>query len=423
MKEDHIHFIWKFQLFDNSQLFSTYGEKIEIQNPGALNFDQGPDFLNAKVKIGNNLLHGNIEIHSKNEEWYNHKHDRDSRYDNVILHVVLEDTSEIFTLTSQKTLIPILVLNKYIRPNLISNLEYLMKQKATIACKDIFQLPEKIEIENYKQKLFVERILRKSQWIKDLIYRNANDYETSFYQAMLYGFGLKANAESFLQIAESLPQKYLAKNINDKFKLEALLLGQANLIDVCDEYSKSLYEEYQYLKKLYKLSAINSSPIFAKMLPASFPTLRLAQFVGFIHTKKGLYSTLTEFNTLEEIKSYFDIETSDYWKTRYKFGKESAHKGTHLSNSFIDKIIINVILPFLFLIELENEAVPTKSVELYQELVAENNKITREFTSILPIANKSAFDSQAIIEWYQSYCSKKNCLHCPIGFKTLKREY
>lgn len=420
MKEEHLHFIWKYQLFETSNLVSTYGEKIELQNLGSHNFDQGPDFNQACVKIGKEIMHGNLELHLRNEDWYSHRHDRDPKYNNVILHIVLEETPEIFTLTSQKTLIPILVLSRYIKPEIITHIDYLMSQKTSIACQDIYQLPDEFQITNFKEILLIERISRKSQWIKELIDKNNNDCESSFYQAILYGFGLKTNADSFLQIAQSLPQKYLAKNIDNRFKLEALLLGQANIIEVCDDYSKSMYEEYQYLRKLYQLHPINTSPLFAKMLPASFPTIRLAQFAGFIYNRKGLYSTLTNFNSIGEIRNYFRTETSEYWNKRYRFGKESSHKGTRLSDIFIDKIIINVILPFLVLIEIEKDQDPRKYLEFYQELKAENNKITREFISSIPIKNETAFDSQSILEWYQYYCVKKNCLHCPIGFQTLK---
>jgi hypothetical protein len=420
MKEEHLHFIWKFQLFDKTNLKSTYGEKIEILHLGYHNFDQGPDFLNASIKIGEQKLYGNIEIHIRNEHWYQHRHEKDSNYDNVILHVVLEPTDEIYTLTSQKTLIPILVLSSRISADIIANIAYLMAQKSAISCKGIVRLPEKIKIEQFKEKLFVERLLRKSLWIRNLIQKNNNDYETSFYQAMLYGFGLKTNADSFLAVAINTPQKILAKNSNNLFKLEALLLGQAGLIEVCDEYSERIHNEYAYLSQLYSLQSISSPPLFAKMLPASFPTLRLAQFAAFVHNKKGLYSILTNFVNYNDIKKQFEIEISAYWQDHYRFGKAALKKGNRLSPSFIDKILINVILPFVFLLEIEHEQEPTKSIALYQSLEPENNKIIRNFIDVIPLEYKSSYDSQAIIEWFQSYCTKKNCLNCPIGFQILR---
>jgi hypothetical protein len=419
-KEEHLHFIWKYQIFESSNLQTSFGDKITIFNPGLHNHNQGPDFLQGSIQLENETLFGNIELHLQNEDWYLHRHHLDSHYDNVILHVVLYATDEIYTLTSKKTQIPILCLQNYIQSSTISNIRYLIEQKSDIPCSEIYKKPSDFEISSIKQRLFVERISRKSIWIQELIKSNDGDYETSFYQAILFGFGLKTNSEIFLEIARKTPQKILARQINDKFKLEAILLGQANLIEPNDEYSQALLDEYQYQKKLYGLESVTLKPLFARMLPASFPTLRLAQFAAFNHGRNNLYSKLINFEAIDQIRDLFEIEVSDYWQNHYRFGTPCSKKGTKLSESFIDKIIINVILPFLFLIEVERDEMPSRSIEIYDQLKPEINKITNKMTETLNLDNKNAYDSQALIELYKEYCSKSRCLDCEIGFKLLK---
>lgn len=423
LSERDIHFIWKYQLFQTENLQTNYGESIQILHTGTLNHNQGPDFLQAKIQIGKETFYGQVEIHLRNEDWYLHRHHLDSNYDNVILHVILEATKEIYTLTSKQTQIPILVLGDKIAPHTLHSLQYLMSQKHAIPCREIVSMPSREAVIDFKTQLFFERMRRKSAWIEDIIQSNNDDYETSFYQAMLYGFGLKVNSEAFLSLAQSLPQRYLAKHNDSLLRLEALLLGQAQLIDAVDDYSKKILEEYHYLKQLYQLTPSSVRPVFSKLLPASFPTLRLAQFAAFVHHRSGLYSRLTSFEHIDEIYPYFDIEVSDYWKTHYRFGNKTTSKNQHLSKQFVHKILINVILPFRLLASRENWELQSKIVSLYHALNPETNASITEISSSLPMDNRNAFDSQVLLEWYQQYCTPKRCLECIVGQKILGRSY
>jgi len=420
-KEDFLHFIWKFQLFNVESLATTRGEKISILQTGIHNQNQGADFLQAAIRLGNNTFYGNIEIHIQNADWYQHRHHLDTNYDNTILHVVYQMTDEIYTLNSKNHQIPILCLAPYISPKTIENIDFLMSEKAKIPCHKIYQLPSKIHLQQFKTRLFSERIIRKSAWIKDIILQNGNDYESSFYQALLYGFGIKVNADIFFKLAHSLPQKILARYIDDKFKLEALFYGQANMLSNIDDYSTALTTEYRYLSQLHRIKPIETSPLRSKMLPSSFPTIRLAQFVALIYQQHGLFSKLTEFRTIDEIRGYFNIEVSDYWQKHYDFGKPNTKsKNATISASFFEKLLINVILPFKFLLEIELEKPTTPTIELYHRLKAEINHKTQIMTDYLGLENKNAFDSQSLNEWFTYFCSEKKCFDCAIGYHTLK---
>lgn len=420
-KEEFLHFIWKYQLFNKQDLQTTRGEAINVLKTGLHNQIQGPDFTHASVQIGSEILHGHIEIHIDNKDWYHHKHQEDSYYNNVIMHVVLNHTAELHTLTSANQAIPILCLESHISIMTVEHLESIIQTKKTIACQEIFSLPSSIILEQFKSRLLVERILRKSNFLQEIIKANLYHYENSFYQAMLYGFGIKENSDFFLAIAQSIPQHLLAKYIDQPIKLEALFFGQANLIQEVDEYSRQLLLEYNYLKKLHNLSPVLFKVKRSGMLPASFATIRLAQFVGFIQNKSHLYSKLTQFNSLIDIYSYFESSTSEYWTEHYDFGKvEQKPQSRKISKPFIEKLIINIILPFRFLREMQEERSTEMTLNLYTELKSESNAKTKAMQECFSFKNKSAFDSQALIEWYSSYCSHKKCLDCPIGYETLR---
>ena len=420
-KEDYLHFIWKYQLFDSKSLTTTHRDSITVLKTGLPNTGQGPDFNHASVKIGSEIFHGHVEIHIDNTEWYNHKHHQDTYYDNVILHVVLNQTAELHTLTSKNQAIPILCLDSHISYKTIQHLESLMHAKKNIACKDIFRLPPNIIIEQFKSRLLIERILRKSHFLQEIIKANLYHYENSFYQAMLYGFGIKENSDFFLAIAQSIPQNLLARYMDQPHKLEAIFFGQANLIQEVDDYSSHLLTEYAYLKSVHKLTPVLHKVKRSGMLPASFATLRLAQFVGFIQNKSHLFSKLTQFENLNDIYSYFGTSTSEYWTFNYDFGKaEKKPLSRKLTKPFVDKLIINIILPFRFLREMQEEKSTEMTLNLYTELKSETNAKTKAMQECFSFENKSAFDSQAMIEWFSNYCSPKKCLDCPIGYETLK---
>jgi hypothetical protein len=415
MQEAFLHFVWQYKLFDTQNLHSTFGESIEILKTGMLNTNQGPDFFNAQIKIKDQILIGNVEIHVRNEDWYKHKHQEDERYNNTILHVVFFPTDEIYTLTQNKQKTPILVLENYIEKEKIAYYQHLFSSKEAIPCAKIYKLPQKIKLKHFYEKLTIERLERKSEWMYELLKKNQNNFETTFYHVLLYSFGLKINAPYFLQIAESLPQNLLARHIDDLFQLEALLLGQANLLNSENEYAQKLKTEYQYLSTKYQLKTIPSPPLFSKLYPASFPTLRLAQFAAFIHNKSGLYAKITAPISQKELLDLFQIAISDFWKTHYHFDAETEKTQWNIAPAFVQKIIINVLIPFMYLkAKMENKNALT-AIDGLEKLKPENNKITRTMTEVLGLQNQNAFHSQALIEWNQSYCQQKNCLSCCIG--------
>src|SRR5437867_8826346 len=102
LTERLLQFIWQFQYFNKSELTTSSGETLQIIFPGQYNTNQGPDFSEAKIKIGTTTWAGNIELHFKTSDWKKHDHHKDENYKNVILHVVWENEAE------QEDAIPIL---------------------------------------------------------------------------------------------------------------------------------------------------------------------------------------------------------------------------------------------------------------------------------------------------------------------------
>lgn len=349
IKEDLLHYIWRTKRFEISSLQTTTGESIEIQDFGKHNPNAGPDFLNAKVKIGDTLWAGNVEMHINSSDWIKHQHNKDRAYDNVILHVVLEEDLTIYRGTGE--VIPCLELRKKIPLRLANTYQKLKHNEHWIPCQHHFYEVNDMTKNMWLDRMMVERLELKTKMIELELARNNNDWEETFYWFLARNFGVKVNAEPFEWLAKSLPLKILAKHKNNLHQVEALLFGQAGLLNesLKDEYPQSLLKEYEFLKQKHRLQPIAGvSWKFMRLRPANFPTIRIAQFATLIHQSIHLFSKILEADTIEQIEQLFRVKLSDYWSTHYVFDKISTERNKSLGRSTIHLLIINTIAPFLF---------------------------------------------------------------------------
>ena len=422
MKEDFLHYLWKFKKFDTLNLKTFNGEEITIINVGQYLELAGPDFFNAQITIGNQKWAGNVEIHLKSSDWYVHHHERDEAYENVILHVVWEHDTEIFR--KNNTEIPVLQLKKYVDALTIANYQSLVAPKSWIFCeKQLKEIPQFV-IKNWQERLFFERLERKSNPIFELLEQFNQDWEAVLFCLLAKNFGLNTNGEIFLKIAQSIPFSIIRKESFEVENLEALLLGTAGLLDPEkeDNYFKDLKFRYFYLLHKYQLEKIVVEPVqFFKHRPDNFPTIRLSQLASLYHSQQNLFSKISVSTSLESIYDTFNISASIYWQNHYQFDKESPKKKKQLSKSFVDLIIINTIIPLQFAYaKSQGKEVSEDLVQFLDEVAPEKNAVLDKFSSF-GIKPKSAFESQSLLQLKNEYCNKSRCLECAIGMELLKK--
>lgn len=419
MKESILHYIWQQKLFTAHSLHTTEGEAVEVIDVGKLNTDAGPDFFNAKVRIGNTLWAGNVEIHTRASEWYKHNHQHDKAYDSVILHVVKYADASVSRSDGEK--IPQLELVYPVR--IEENYEKLISGQKWISCSDkIADIPA-IFIQSWETALLTERLEQKMNAIQQLLNGNNQHWEEAFYIILARSFGFGANSQAFEMLAKSLPLTALAKHKNHLFQIEALLFGQAGFLDdeLLDEYGLQLKKEYDFLKIKFSLRPINVEQWrLLRLRPDNFPQIRIAQFAALIHGSTKLFSRILERPELEYLNGILKTEPSDYWKTHYLFGHESPQKSKKLGKDSINSILINTIVPFLFCYATQkgNQDLKDKSIQLLEQIPAEKNTIVIGWQNIgLKVEN--AFESQALLQLKKRYCDEKKCLRCRIGHKVL----
>lgn len=422
MKENLLHFVWKLKLFSGAQLKSTKGEIIEIISAGTANLNAGPDFLNAKLVINNQLWAGNVEIHLNSSDWYMHNHEIDENYDSVILHVVWEHTVEVFRKSNQP--IATLELKNYISKELLDNYQQLFsKNKNWINCEKDIESVDSFILTNWIERLYVERLENKSEQIQNTVNKLNNNWEAALFVLLAKNFGLKINSEAFMNFANSFDFSIVRKVSGNLVQLEALFFGQAGMLskDYESEYFENLKKEYNFLKVKFQLVSISSGQVqFFRLRPNNFPTIRLSQLAMVYHSHQNLFSKIVETEDIKEFYGLFDLATSNYWETHFTFENASKKSIKKITKPFIDLLLINTIIPlkFLYLNSLGKNDL-SSVLTIISNIKPEKNEIISKFNE-LNIKSKTAFETQALLQLKNEYCSKQLCLNCAVGKELLK---
>jgi hypothetical protein len=422
--ESFLHYLWQFQYFAKDDLKISGGEKLQIFQPGLRNAHSGPDFENAKIKIGKLEWRGCVEIHIKASGWNDHHHSTDKAYEKVVLHVVWDNDKPIHR-TDGSTM-PTLELKNRVELSLWNRYKKLFTSVDSIPCSRSWpQIADVIKL-SMLDKTVVQRLESKSAAVKTLLTKNNHDWEETCYQLLCKNFGFKVNAEPFLHLAEVLPYRILRKHLGNPLQVESLLFGQAGFLEKIkeDEYTKLLKREYAFLSRKYSLESRQINEVqwrFLRLRPANFPTVRLAQVAALLTSQQNLFSGILENESSRSLTSLLEVEQSSYWQQHYRPGKKSKTNIPPLGKSSIQNIIINTIAPLLTAYGMlhDEQRYVDRAVALLQHVPAENNKITREWSG-LGFHVTSAFDSQGLIELYNNFCMKRRCLECTVGFQIIK---
>ena len=425
MKEKFLHFIWRFQLFHNFPLHTTDGSTVSIEEKGLWNkLDSGPDFSMAKIKIQNQTWVGNVEIHVRSSDWDLHKHSSDKNYENVILHVVFEHDREIDFLQSRH--IKTLELKHFIPEEIISNYARLLEAGQNfIPCEKSIHLIREESVKFWLERLVIERLERKTNEIEREFAVSNKNWEELLFKKMAYAFGLKINAESFADWANSFDFKTLNKILTNPDYVYALFFGQARFLETesQDEYVLTLKKNYSFLESKFGLKPMEKNIFkFFRLRPVSFPTVRMMQLATLYAHYQNVFMFLMSTEDLKKIRQVFhDLVYPEFWKNHFILEKESPVKFEKIiSDEIIDRIIINVILPIKYVYAKQRGVdVSETLLDWLRQLPAEKNTVIREFSK-LGLKAENAFESQAYLELKRHFCNEKKCLNCALGLQILK---
>lgn len=416
MREEFLYYLWENRLIDKA-LQTTEGESVEVVATGYRNTDSGPDFLEAKIQIDDKLWAGHVEIHVKSSDWNRHGHQTDKAYKNVILHVVYENDSKVND-------IPTLELKGHFDETLFTNYQRFIISKGWIPCeKSISQVPVFTHL-SWLDRMAVERLESKSETVTKILNANQFDWEDALYKLLMRYFGLKVNNEAFEYLSNILPFKTLLKHADNLLQLEAMLFGCAGFLEdnLTEEYPLLLKREFAVMKAKFNLLTMPAERWrFMRMRPSNFPTIRLAQMAQLIHKNGCLFSKIREAKNGNEVKALFDVVSSEYWETHWRFGVPTESTPKHLGDATADILMINAVAPLLFCYGKlhKDESVCETAIQFLEETEAEDNAIIRHFAQC-GIKADNAMQTQALLHLYNMYCKQKRCLECRIGNVLMK---
>lgn len=422
INEDLIHYLWKTKRFVYDDLKTTEGLSVDIFDWGSHNHHSGPDFSNGKVKIEDTTWAGNIEMHISSSDWDRHKHTGDPAYDNVILHVVWEHDKEIMDQNGKP--IPTLVISQYVDQDLMNRYAALMQNELRIPCENLISNVDLSRMNLWLHNILIERLEGKTEYLTGILKYTENDWNQVFFIALAKYMGLKINAEPFEQLARSFDINILWKIGNDLTQIEALLFGQAGMLlsSDGDEYYQELKTEYKHLANKYQLQHIETVGWkFARMRPANFPTVRIAQLAALMFHHRSIFSKILEAKNIKEISELLKVSPSEYWNDHYRFNTDSIYRQKPIGDNLIQIVVINVVSPLLFLFgkQLGKEDYQERSIEYLEATKAETNKITKLWKE-LGIKAESAYFSQGLIQLKTQYCDQKKCMSCSVGNQLLR---
>lgn len=415
-------YLWRHRMLGR-KLKLDNGTAVEIISPGLLNRDAGPDFSNARIRIGDTEWAGNVEIHVHASDWYRHGHDTNPVYDSVLLHVVAindrrvtrSDGSEIPQLTAT---FPESFFRMY--STLCDNIE-------GIRCNKCISFIPPLTITDCLESLAIERMQTKASRIIDELNNSGGDWERTCFITLARALGFGLNSEPFEILARSIPLGYILRHADNLQQLEAILFGQAGMLDtsihIFDEYYQLLCREYYFLARKYNLRPMKRELWkYARTRPQNFPHRRIAILAKALHGGFSLMSRVIAANgKTEESRAILQWELEGYWLDHSDFDITQPQSPSALGHASTDLLLINLIAPLLYAYGATHgePELAENGLELWRKLPPEKNMFIRQWRQE-GIGCEDAMRSQALLQLRKEYCDAGRCLDCRIGHWLLR---
>lgn len=428
--EQLLHYVWKHKLWRHGPMTTTDGQQIEIIDPGLHNRDAGPDFFNAKIKIAGTLWVGNVEIHDQSGDWYLHGHDRDPRYNNVILHVCGSIDRSVRNEKGE----PLAQLQLDVPEYVKAHYDELLTTDQYPPCYRIIPSLSQLSVHAWMNALQTERLEQKTEAIMERVKRCDGSWEAGYFVTLARNYGFGINGDAFEAWAYRVPLQAVAHHQDDLLQIEAIFLGQAGLLDpaaiaerhraeaIADSYFQRLRKEYLYLQHKFSFEPIDFQLWkFLRLRPQNFPHIRIAQLANLFYQRRAGLSQLLDCHDVKAAGELLRSAVTPYWETHYTFGHAGEKQQKRLSAASLQLLLINTVVPILFAYgrHKSDEKLCQRAFDFLDQLKAENNHIVRMWQDCgLNVEN--AGDSQALIQLKKMYCDRKDCLRCRIGYEYLR---
>jgi len=415
--EELLQFVWEARLFDGSGLLTTDGLAVEVINPGRVQHDAGPDLRDARLRIDGQEWAGTVEVHVRSSEWDRHGHQHDPAYDNVVLHVVHTADAEVRTLSGRR--LPQVALAPRLDPAALARHADVMRARDAMPCAPHIAAGNRSQFDAWLGPVLEERLRRRTRDAAAMHTLLGGDASALAWHLLCRAFGQRANAEGFAMLAQALPWRVLRRVRDDAFRVEALVLGQAGLLEgpFADAHPRLLQAEHRAMVRLHGLRAIPSVAwTFGRLRPGAFPTVRLAQLAALVHALPAEPAALAATRDIALLRRQLTAAPSAYWGTHYRFDRASPQRSKALSGTMLDQLVVNAVVPLLLVLGRVrgDGGLHDRAIAWLDQLPAERNARLDAWQR-LGIIPGTAARGQALLELGRAYCAQRRCLSCGFG--------
>lgn len=455
--EDFVIWLWENKHLQTNEFSLSDGSRCRLIFRGTRNSDSGPDFLNASLEINGTIRSGAVEVHADAADWYLHQHQSDPAYNQVILHVVLENSRPQQITTREDGLAaPTLFLSNCLsQPVEKLYQEFCRYSLATdaseLACPLAVQ--ESAQILRRLEEAGAARLTLKGLAFREL--RQYNSWDQILYTGMMEALGYSKNQIPFRQLAQHLPVEFIFRELRASArmqpeKIQGLLFGAAGLLPAqklmgpkklnpeikkfTDELA-AIWEDFHHRIGLRPMNP--EAWQFFRLRPQNFPTRRLAgmsallvQFAAdgilnhFLRIFSSLGANLDEIN--RELERSLIVSSFGFWQSHYHFESARSSDRTALTKLIgVDRareMIVNILFPVFLLCAHETgdgqlESTVKACYRRFPPLT--ENVITRQMSVRLfpEIRNRkarvdTAQKQQGLIYLYKTFCRESGCEKC-----------
>lgn len=423
MTEALFQYIWQTQQFDNRNLRTTRGERVIVIHPGYHNTDAGPDFLHAKIRIGNALWAGHVELHMQSSHWKQHRHSEDSAYHNVILHVVYHNDGDI-RVPGHGEPLPTLELKPLISSPMMRIYQQFYQNQKDFACQDHFANVDEEIVVLSVQRMAVERLEEKAGRMRELWEDLDRDWLHTLFCLVARALAGPLNSDSMESLVRRLHPRLLLRAKDRLVELEALIFGTAGLLnEKRDTYTAELQKHFHFWQQKHPIQTMNPAVWkYARMRPDNFVDTRLAQFAHWIHGNDAVWSKMLAAKNWKSLRAIFDIRLMHYWAEHYRLGSKTGKRQRRLGDQSVRLIVINAVAPLIFLYgkQQSDPDLQNRAMQWLMELPPEKNKLVNAWAQ-LGITPTNGFEAQGLLYWRKAYCLHKHCAKCPVGHALLRK--
>lgn len=414
-------YLWRYGLF-GKRLPLTCGGEVEVLHPGTLNRDSGPDFFNSRLDFGQGRWAGNVEVHTRASDWYRHGHDNDPAYDSVLLHVVGTADRQVTTAGGR----PLPTVRVDVPEGVHATYRELWSDRVGVRCRGSLDAISPLAKTDWVESLAIERVQEKSRRIQEALCHSGGDWRKVSFVTLARGLGFRLNSLPMGMLAMSLQSNCLDRHADNLLQIEAMLFGQAGMLEAPSEegdaYYESLRREYNFLRAKYGLRPIDPSLWkYSSTRPYNFPERRIAFLAkGFYDDRASLLDSLRDCGEgIEEVTELFGWQLEGYWSRCVNFGsRPSARKvPVRLGKANRQLLVINVAVPLLYTYGAltADDRLSDRALGWLEQLPAEKNTRMDHWKSA-GLEADDAMRSQALLHLRDRYCDRGRCDECRFAY-------